>query len=188
MAIEEKIEARPTRRRTSADPMGEFPFDVTDYVPHLIAAISQFRDSALDGALRKLGLNVGRYRVLGVLNRFGVCTMTELAHFTAIDRTTLTRIADHLVASGLVERRSDAKDRRQVRLEMTPEGAQIHRKALYLVFDLNGKLLQGASDEAARAAARVLQEIVRNLAPSAAARDSIIYYRRGAPTNGGGKS
>jgi DNA-binding MarR family transcriptional regulator len=181
---DEKAEARTTRRRTSADPKGEFPFDVTDYVPHLIAAIHQFRDSALDGALRKLGLNVGRYRVLGVLNRFGVCTMTELANFTAIDRTTLTRIADHLVASGHVERRSDAKDRRQVRLEMTPDGAQVHRRALYLVFDLNGRLLEGVSGEEARIAARVMQKIVRNLAPSASARDSIIYYKREAPRNG----
>jgi DNA-binding MarR family transcriptional regulator len=188
MTTEEKLETRPPRRRGSADPQGEFPFAVTDYVPHLIAAINQFRDSTLDAALRKVGLNVGRYRVLGVLSRFGLCSMTELAHFTAIDRTTLTRIADHLVAGRLVERRSDAKDRRQVRLELTAEGVQLHRKGLHLVFDLNSRLLDSVPDEAARSAARVLQEIVRQLAPSRTARDSIIHYNREALKSGGAKS
>lgn len=177
---ERPTEARPTRRRASTDPAGEFPFDVIDYVPHLIAAIAQFRDSALDTALREYGLNVGRYRVLGVLSRFDVCTMTELANFTAIDRTTLTRIADHLVAKGQVERSADAKDRRQVRLTITPEGRLVHGKALLVVFDLNGRLLEAVPDQDRRTAARVLREIVRALAPNAAAQKSIIYYSREA--------
>lgn len=172
--------ARNGRRRGSVDPMGEFPFDVTDYLPHLIAAIHQFRDSTLDRALRPLGLNVGRYRVLGVLNRFGLCTMSELALFTAIDRTTLTRIADQLVASGFVERRSHAQDRRQVRLELTDVGAQAHRRGLQRVFDLNSRLMGGVTQAQGRAAARVLQAIVRNLAPSRTACDSIIFYSREA--------
>lgn len=173
-------EGRGSRRRGSVDPKGEFPFDVVDYLPHLIAAIHQFRDSALDRALRPLGLNVGRYRVLGVLNRFGLCTMTELALFTAIDRTTLTRIADQLVTNGFVERRSHAGDRRQVRLELTSVGVQVYRKGLQQVFDLNSRLLEEVGEARGRAAARVLQAIVRNLAPSPTACDSIIFFSREA--------
>ena len=180
MANAKKAAGRGASRRGSVDPKGEFPFDAVDYVPHLIAAIHQFRDSALDRMLRPLGLNVGRYRVLGVLSRFGLCTMTELALFTAIDRTTLTRIADQLVGSGFVERRSHAQDRRQVRLELTAAGVQVHRKALQQVFELNSRLLGAAPEAQARAAARVLQAIVRNLAPSQTACDSIIFYSREA--------
>ena len=180
MAEERPTDERRAPRRTSTDPAGEFPFDVIDYVPHLIAAIAQFRDSTLDAALREHGLNVGRYRVLGVLARFDVCTMTELANFTAIDRTTLTRIADQLVASGYVERSADAKDRRQVRLALTASGREIHRKALLVVFDLNGRVLGAVPDGESSTAARVLQEIVRALAPNPTAEKSIIYYSREA--------
>jgi len=180
MAAERPTDGRPAQRRTSSDPAGEFPFDVVDYVPHLIAAIAQFRDSELDAALRVFGLNVGRYRVLGVLARFDDCTMTELANFTAIDRTTLTRTADHLVANGLVERSADGRDRRQVRLVLTAAGREIHRKALLIVFDLNGRLLEVVPEEESRTAARVLQAIVRALAPNAAAEKSIIHYSREA--------
>jgi DNA-binding MarR family transcriptional regulator len=168
-------------RRGSVDPTEEFPFATDDYVLHLLAAIHQFRDSALDGALRTLGLNVGRYRVLGVLNRFGLSSMTELANFTAMQRTTLTRIADQLVAEGWVERRTEARDRRQVLLELTPKGLETYRGALEVVFDLNRKLLATIPEDACRTTARVLMRVVENLAPNRAARDSIIHFSREAP-------
>jgi DNA-binding MarR family transcriptional regulator len=72
----------------------------------------------MDGALRTLGLNVSRYRVLGVLERFGASTMTELSNFTAMQRTTLTRIADQLVAAGWVARSGESRDRRHVVLDL----------------------------------------------------------------------
>lgn len=172
-------ERRPSRP-TSVDPEGEFPFAPPDYVLHLLAAIHQFRDAALDGRLKDLGLNVGRYRVLGVLNRFGACTMTEMSHFTAIDRTTLTRIADQLVVNTLVERQSSAKDRRQVLLALTDEGRETYRNALGVVFDHNRLILSGIPDEAHRAAARTLKKVVENLAPDTLARDSIIHFSREA--------
>ena len=169
---------RRAKRPTSVDPQGEFPFGAADYVLHLLAAIHQFRDSALDSRLKPVGLNVGRYRVLGVLNRFGACTMTELSHFTAIDRTTLTRIADQLVANAQVERQTTARDRRQVLLELTDEGRKIYVAALGIVFEFNRRILDGIPDDAHRATARVLKQVVGNLAPDAMARDSIIHFSR----------
>ena len=171
---------RRSQRPTSVDPLGEFPFAASDYVLHLLAAIHQFRDSALDARLKALGLNVGRYRVLGVLNRFGACTMTELSHFTAIDRTTLTRIADQLVAERRVQRKSTARDRRQVLLELTQEGLEVYGAALARVFELNRRILQDIPEDAHRATARMLKQVVENLVPDPLARDSIIHFSREA--------
>jgi DNA-binding MarR family transcriptional regulator len=170
-------ERRPSRP-TSVDPEGEFPFAPSDYVLHLLAAIHQFRDSALDARLKALGLNVGRYRVLGVLNRFGACTMTELSHFTAVDRTTLTRIADQLVAHGQAERKTTAKDRRQVLLELTKPGREVYVAALGLVFDFNRRIMDGIPERAHRSTARTLKQMVGNLAPDALARDAITRFSR----------
>lgn len=172
---------RRSTRPTSVDPEGEFPFAASDYVLHLLAAIHQFRDSALDARLKGLGLNVGRYRVLGVLNRFGACTMTEMSQFTAIDRTTLTRIADQLVAAEMVERQTTPRDRRQVLLALTARGREVYRTALGQVFDFNRRILHGIPEDSHRAAARTLKQIVENLAPDALARDSIINFSREAP-------
>ena len=174
---------RRSQRPTSVDPLGEFPFAAPDYVLHLLAAIHQFRDSALDSRLKGLGLNVGRYRVLGVLNRFGACTMTELSHFTAIDRTTLTRIADQLVAEQRVQRKSTDKDRRQVLLELTKEGLEVYGAALAKVFELNRRILLDIPEDAHRATARVLKQVVENLVPDPLARDSIIRFSREAQSD-----
>lgn len=175
------VRTPPSRPRQSVDPTGEFPFAADDYVLHLLAAIHQFRDSALDRALRSLGLNVGRYRVLGVLNRFGVCTMTELANFTALERTTLTRIADQLVAAEWAVRRTSDEDRRQVFLELTAQGRDTYTKALAVVFELNRKLMLDVPERERRTTARVLRRVVENLIRTPAVRDSIIHFRRGEP-------
>ncbi|HEY3948811.1 MarR family transcriptional regulator [Phenylobacterium sp.] len=168
----------PKAQSASIDPADEFPFAVDDYLLHLVVAIYQFRDSRLDHALRPLGLNVSRYRVLGVLERFGASTMTELASFTAMQRTTLTRIADQLVAAGFVTRAGEARDRRQVILTLTDEGREAHARALDQVRSLNQSLLGAVPDPERRSAVRVLMQVVDKLAPSRLARDGILHFSR----------
>jgi DNA-binding MarR family transcriptional regulator len=168
----------PKIQLASIDPTEEFPFAVDDYVLHLVVAIYQFRDSRMDGALRTLGLNVSRYRVLGVLERFGASTMTELANFTAMQRTTLTRVADQLVAAGWVERSAEARDRRHVVLDLTDLGRETHGRAMGLVLNLNKRLMDSVPEHERRSAARVLMQIVDNLAPNRLARNGIIHFSR----------
>lgn len=57
----------------------------------------------MEGQLSLLCLNVGRDRALGTLRRFGPCTMSELATFSVVDRTTLTCTLDQLVKAGFAE-------------------------------------------------------------------------------------
>ncbi|MBS0360642.1 MAG: MarR family transcriptional regulator, partial [Proteobacteria bacterium] len=153
----------PPAQFASYDPADEFPFAVDDYLLHLVVAIYQFRDSRLDQVLRPLGLNVSRYRVLGVLERFGASKMTELASFTAMERTTLTRVGDQLVAAGLVTRASEPRDRRQVILSLTDEGRETHARAMGMVLSLNQVLLDRVPERERRSAARVLIRVVENL-------------------------
>src|SRR5678815_30765 len=88
------------------------------------------RDQAFAGALEAIGLNLPKWRAMSVIHRLSGCTMNELAEFTTIDRTTLTRTADQLIDAGLVSRGGLAGDRRIVRLAMTPEGERLFNKAL----------------------------------------------------------
>jgi len=171
-------ETSSAKARRSEDPQGEFPFDVIDYLPYLIATIAGLRDAALDERLRKYGLNVGLHRVLGVLRSHGSCAMSEVASFAGVERTSVTRIADRLEALGLLRREPRGKDRRKVRLELTDEGRRIHDNAVHDVFDMNSGLLAAVSEESGRAAARVLQQIARALAPEEADRERVIHFRR----------
>ncbi len=158
------------------DPRGEFPQTPVDFAMHLCSSMALMRETALDHGLKPMGLSISRYRVLGVLVWFGSCRMTDVANLTAMDRTSLTRIADHLVRSGLVQRTANAKDRRQVYLDITEAGREAYRAALSVVLAYNAKILDGIPESIQREAARTLKIMAANLAPNAAARDGIIHY------------
>lgn len=160
----------------ASDPRGEFPLSPVDFVMHLTSSMALMRDGALDQGLKPLGLSTSRYRVLGVLVRFGRLRMTDVANLTATDRTSLTRIADHMVQSGLVERTSSPKDRRQVFLDITDAGREAHRDAVAIVLGYNARLLRGIPEDIQRRAARTLVTMASNLAPNVAARDGIVHY------------
>lgn len=162
----------------STDDEGEFPFAPTDYVLHLLAAIVMFRDAALDAELKPLGLNIGRFRTLSILVRCGPCTMTELSSYAAVDRTTLTRVADHLVAEGLVRRMGAAHDRRQVVLDLTEEGRERHARAFEVIADCNRRIGAGVPEGEVRQVARLLTAIIRNQTSNPATLASLLDFTR----------
>jgi DNA-binding MarR family transcriptional regulator len=145
------------------DPSGEFPLDLTTYVFHLLAVVSRHREAKLDAALHALDLSLSRYRALSVIATFDTCSMSALADYTAVDRTTLTRTVDSLVAAGLVERVTPKQDRRQVLLTLTSSGRTVFRKAIQTIFRLNRALLAELTDDDQRAVVRGLEGFLARL-------------------------
>ncbi len=171
-----KATAQP--RVTSTDETGEFPFAPNDYVLHLLAAIVMYRDASLDLELKPLGLSIGRFRALSILVRCGPCTMTEMSAYSATDRTTLTRVADHLVAEGLVKRIGAAQDRRRVLLELTEAGHTRHAEAFAVIADCNRRIAAGTPETALRSTIRMLTAIIGNQTNSEATRASLLRFER----------
>ena len=153
----------PKRAATTVDPRGEFPFDLPTYLFHLFAALGRHREFVLDQAFRPLGLNVARHRALSVVVRMQPCGMSELADLCAVDRTTMTRTVDQLVATGLVERTTPPADRRQVLLSATKSGSAAHQKALQAVYRVNRRALETLPEDVQRTFARAQQTMLTNL-------------------------
>ena len=151
---------RPAR---APDPEGEFPRELTSYVFHLFAVVSRHREARLEEVLRPLGLNLSRHRALSVIFGFEPCTMSELAEYTAVDRTTLTRTVDQLVDAGFVERTTPREDRRQVVLTLTQPGGQTCQQSLNAIFECNRELLAGLPEADQRVVARVLESFLDRL-------------------------
>jgi DNA-binding MarR family transcriptional regulator len=160
------------------DPAGEFPFPVAPYLFHLFTVIARLRDAKLDKALKPFGLNVTRHRAIAVIALLEPCTMSELADLSAIDRTTMTRIVDQLVARDLAERATPSEDRRQVVLTLTEKGRAVYQGALKAIGQVNREALEGLSDETLRAAARAQQTILVNLAPDPVLAQRLLEFRR----------
>src|SRR5262249_44026632 len=113
-----------TRPPSAIDPTGEFPFDVPTYLFHLFAVLSRHRAHRLDPELGPIGLNMALHRAMAVIGALQPCSMSKLAEMTAVDRTTMTRTVDSLVAADFVERTTPPNDRRQVLLSLTALGRE----------------------------------------------------------------
>jgi DNA-binding MarR family transcriptional regulator len=146
------------------DPAGEFPLDATAYIFHLFSVTTRHREARIDDLLKPLDLNLPRYVALGMIARFEPCSMTHLAAYSALDRTTLTRMTDQLVGANLVERTTPPNDRRQVLLSITGAGRDVLEAARNLVDEVNNTLVRRLSDGEQRAIARGFETIVANLA------------------------
>jgi len=168
----------PQRPRSTVDPTGEFPYDVVTYAFHLFAVLGRHREAAIEAAFRPLGLNLARYRALSVVARLGPLGMSELADFSAVDRTTMTRTVDQLVAGGLVTRQTPASDRRQVVLSITQAGRAANQQALRAVYRINRRALEGLDEDAQRQFCRTQRVMVQNLVDDPALARRLIEHSR----------
>jgi len=78
-----------------------------------------------DEVLRPVNLTNGQFSLLMSLNRPAPPRLGEIAELLAMDRTTLTAALKPLERRGLVRVRADGTDKRQRRLELTPEGGEL---------------------------------------------------------------
>jgi DNA-binding MarR family transcriptional regulator len=87
--------------------------------------VEQQRRALVADALLPRDLNLTQWIALNALAKAGASTMTELALACAMDRTSLTRTIDSLVARGLVDRSTPPSDRRTVLVEVSPSGRSL---------------------------------------------------------------
>jgi DNA-binding MarR family transcriptional regulator len=85
---------------------------------------------AMDANLRRrFDLGLDDYDVLHQLREAdGPVAMTELAARLLVANSSCTRLVGRLVDRGVVERRSDPADGRQVLVTLTGEGRRLHRR------------------------------------------------------------
>ncbi|MGE0008289.1 MAG: MarR family winged helix-turn-helix transcriptional regulator [Parvibaculaceae bacterium] len=83
-----------------------------------------------DDAMRAMDLTHGQFSLLMSLNRPEPPSIGEVAHFLAMDRTTLTANLKPLERRGLVKVTVDKKDRRSRRLALTAAGHALLIEAL----------------------------------------------------------
>jgi DNA-binding MarR family transcriptional regulator len=73
--------------------------------------------------LRRRGASLPVWRALAALAARPGETVTGLAEACLLQQPTMTKLLDRMVRDGLVARAPDPRDRRVVRLALTPEGA-----------------------------------------------------------------
>lgn len=71
----------------------------------------------------------------------------DLAEIIAVDASTASRLVEHAVAEGYVERRVSARDRRRTELALTAAGEELLARSTAVRSRMMGRATEGWSDE-----------------------------------------
>ncbi|WP_375211006.1 MarR family winged helix-turn-helix transcriptional regulator [Hyphococcus sp.] len=74
------------------------------FIPYLLRRVVSQIDFSVRPELRAAGLTLEYWRVLVVLDEKGPLSLTELADYVSINRSTLSRIVDRMVTERLIDR------------------------------------------------------------------------------------
>lgn len=114
--------------------MSDAPVDFSECRQCACAAArraSRALSQRFDAELRGSGLRIMQFTALATLTQTGAMTMTRLADFMGLERTTLTRNLKPLLRDGLVELRQE-RDGRVRRVAITANGEAAARAAFPL--------------------------------------------------------
>jgi len=91
------------------------------------------------------GLQIARYRVLGLLMRDGTSPMTEIGRRLYISKPYMTVLVDSLIGEKYVERLPDPKDRRVIRIGITASGKRYLKDGIEMYRADVRKILENVS-------------------------------------------
>ena len=90
---------------------------------------------------RLLNLGAGEWGVIAELGQQSPCTLNDLSRRIGVDKTQLSRTVSRLIARGLVRRRTNPRDNREVRLSLSTSGNDCHAKIMRAGSAANRSLL-----------------------------------------------
>jgi DNA-binding MarR family transcriptional regulator len=136
----------------------------------LLYDVARMMRTRADQRARRLGMTRAQWVILVWLERQSGISQQDLAGIVEVEPITVCRLIDRLEARGLVERRSDPKDRRVRRLHLTPQAEPILDEIHSYRAELRELLTEGVSDEALKSQVDSLLRMKSNLmqAPPAA--------------------
>ncbi len=139
-------------------------FKLDDHIFFLFGQIYGRRDLQLAKSLRRHGLSVAQWRVLGALTANEGCTINQLADLTVVDRTTLSRTLDRMSDQGLVERRQVANDKRSFEIWLTDGGRSALEHIWPVIAYHNRRAVKGLSAAEMAALKRIVRKMIANVA------------------------
>ncbi|MBW2590216.1 MAG: MarR family transcriptional regulator [Deltaproteobacteria bacterium] len=105
------------------------------------------------------GLTHGQFFMLVAIFEEESLLPSQLAEKTALDRPTTTGLLDRLERDGWVERQPDSKDRRALRIHLSPK-AEKNRNSILSIFDeINSQFVNRYSKEEWRQLQSLLQKL-----------------------------
>lgn len=106
-------------------PGGSFLFELDEFLPYRLSLLTNTVSAGIARSYRdQHQISVIEWRIMAVLGRYPGLTASEIGERTAMDKVAISRAVKNLVERGLLERLTDAKDRRRMHLQLSPGPGQ----------------------------------------------------------------
>jgi MarR family transcriptional regulator for hemolysin len=134
--------------------------DMPGYLAHHATRVFNRR---VDAALKPHGVSIALLGPLLLLSRRGTLLQRDLVRGLGVGQPAMVPILAKLEAAGLVERSSDAADRRAAPIRLTAAGQDVVVIGKQVLIDANKQGLHDFSGEDATRLVRLLQRLIANL-------------------------
>lgn len=138
-------------------------FQMVSWPFYWIARVNRTYANEFDAALKKVGLDVGRWRVLAMLSIEGCCSVSRLADHGALRLSTMTKTVKRLHAQDMVLTRTNARDARVTEVLLTDKGREAALTARRLAKHVYRDAFAGMKDTDIEHLNALLQQVYINL-------------------------
>jgi DNA-binding MarR family transcriptional regulator len=151
----------PDKPPASLPKLGEI--GLTNYAPYLMNRIMGRYNASLRDEMAGLGLTTPKMRALAVLSVIDGPLIRELAVFSVVEQSTLSRALDQLEGDGLVRREADAADSRATRIFITEAGRATFETLWPRMAEAQSRMFRGIAEDERRAFVGTLQKMLTNI-------------------------
>ncbi|KJK42331.1 MarR family transcriptional regulator [Lentzea aerocolonigenes] len=140
--------------------MEEIPARLAGKPSWLLTQLAVHAHRLASEGFAEVGARGYHYRVLAVLDEFGVVSQAELGRRSNMDRSDVVAAVNELAEQGFVLREQDSQDRRRNTVTLTEAGAR-HLRLMDRALDgVQGELLGPLPDEERRMLTRLLTQLL----------------------------
>lgn len=144
-------------------PSGLGEIGLTNFAPYLMNRIIGRYNASLRAEMAGLGLTTPKMRALAVLAVVDGPLIRELAVYTVVDQSTLSRALDQLQAEDLIRRESDVSDSRATRIFITPAGRATFDTLWPHMAAAHARMFRGIPEAERRTFVTTLQTMLANI-------------------------
>lgn len=155
------MEQKVAERRERISTLGQI--GLQQFAPYLMNRIMGRYNATLRESYRRERRTVAQARTLAVLSVSDGVTVGDLAVFTVIEQSTLSRTLDTLEAQGLVRRESGDTDSRVRKVFLTDEGRAEFNHAWPAMHEAFETMFDDIDDAEYSALVVTLQKMLRNI-------------------------
>ncbi|MEP6758722.1 MAG: MarR family transcriptional regulator [Actinomycetota bacterium] len=132
-------------------------------LPRVVVLTGKAIRAYFEDALNEAGASLATWVVLSGIDRGRWDNQRDLARDLRIEGATLTRHLDRMERDGLIARARDPRDRRQVRVELTPKGRELHIRLKAIAKKTGRRACDGLSEDEQATLRRLLDQIRGNV-------------------------